>query len=132
MTRRAPKTRNALDISQASKTLTTAYTGYYTDAVFCQEYDTLRLLCSISGWDGTSLEIMSQIRDDVDGDWHSELKNTSGTISLDSGSVADSVLDAESDTVAIPVDVRGIVQIRFAFKRTGGSAGDLTVLATGG
>ena len=121
------------DYSPTSKTLTTAYSGWVSDAIFCADCDTVRLFLSLSGWDGTSLELTTQIYVSATDTWHTELRITGGTAAIDDASIADTgILADEGDAVAVPLDVRGHERVRVRAKRTGGSAGDLTLYASAG
>lgn len=123
-----------IDVSPSTKTLTTAYSGWTSDTFFCKDMDTLRVHLAVGdGWDGTSLELKSQVYEASSATWFTELSNTAGTAAVDSVTIADATTFAtESDACVIALDVRGYERVRVAAKRTGGSAGSLTMYMSGG
>lgn len=123
------------DVSPSTKTLTTSYgSGYVTDEFRVTDFSYVTAFLLVSnGWDGTSLELKIEVYNSDNDTWYSESRVSSGTAALDEITITDAaVFSTESDATTVLLDVRGHDRVRLRAKRTGGSAGDLTVHLSGG
>lgn len=117
-------------------TLTTAYAAGWESAVFdTRGLDELKLLLTLAGFDGTSLELKSLVAPDASasdqspGAFFTELASD-GTI--DELQILAAVITSEGNQIALSFGVQQFNHVKIQAKRTGGAAGTLAMTALGG
>lgn len=131
------KTANAVDLSPTSLTLTAAYGGWISDIFDCSKFDVLKVYLEFSGGlDATTVELKSQVEDRLGVDFFTEFQVQPGVapqaVTLDEIQVTVADLAAESSRICIHFSCKTFRRVRFQAKRTGGTAGALTLEVTGG
>jgi len=126
------KTKNSILLKAATALPTSYGAGWVSNEFPTVGLDELKLLFEVSGaFDGTSIEIKTQVVDDTPGEdkSYTELQPTGV---LDDATVAAAILTSESNLISYSLGCQQYDRVKVYAKRTGGTQGDLALRVLGG